>query len=263
MAPTTPALTSYERERKRTIAANQRVLEALGLQKRPFNLAGNQTPLKRQRVAVAAEPTRRSSRQTSSKSAGPYAPKAPAPQIAWHQQIFDAAEKSFPAVPSHSVWDARRLHQHLERSPSGRSVATTGVAGYGAALCAQRASTDACSWEVRAIRFGVGGFGVGIVRAGMRPPYKSLGKTSDVVGVYLSGGSFSVGGEERAFGPSYQQGDRIGVTLRRSYSGKADLRDLVFSINSVEVGVAASGLRMSEGLHLAVQPYMGGVALLA
>jgi hypothetical protein len=45
-------------------------------------------------------------------------------------------------------------------------------------------------------------------------------------------------------------------------NGQADLRDIVFFLNGEEVGVAASGLRLSDGLHLAVQPYMGGVALL-
>jgi hypothetical protein len=46
-------------------------------------------------------------------------------------------------------------------------------------------------------------------------------------------------------------------------NGQADLRDIVFFLNGDEVGVAASGLRLSDGLHLAVQPYMGGVALLS
>ena len=112
------------------------------------------------------------------------------------------------------------------------------------------------------MRFGVGGFGVGVVRAAMRPPYKSLGKTSEAVGVYLAGGTLAMNGSEREFGPPYEPGDRIGVVLRRtSGSGNAGKRDLVFLRNGVEVGVGATGLD-PVGLVLAVQPYMGGVAQL-
>jgi hypothetical protein len=226
--PAANELSDYERKRARTIAANEKVLESLGLQKRPALAEGRSPPAKRHRATTATNPTRRSSRQAPG-AAVVSNKTAQTPPLAWHLQVFADAEEASAtgdagdAHASCAIWDARRLHQHLERSASGRSVATTGVAGYGVALCAQRASADACSWEVRAIRFGVGGFSVGVVRAGMRPPYKSLGTAVDAVGVYLSSGSLRSGGEERTFGRAYQQGDNIGVMLRRSHCGKVYL----------------------------------------
>jgi len=41
---------------------------------------------------------------------------------------------------SNTTFDARRMHQHLSRSSTGRSVATTGPAGYGVALCTHKGS---------------------------------------------------------------------------------------------------------------------------
>lgn len=82
------------------------------------------------------------------------------------------------------VWDTRRMHQHLTRSPTGCAVATTGVAGYGAALCALAGREPAPpTWqaEVEAVRFGVGGFSIAVVRRDMPPPFKSLGKTAFAV----------------------------------------------------------------------------------
>jgi len=113
------------------------------------------------------------------------------------------------------VWDATRIHQHLTRSKTGRTVATTGppslvqsvcalgaslvtlvracslshfyffgpsfvnnkgVAGYGIAVAAHKNCANN-TWEadVEAVRFGVGGFGIGVVRASMKAPFKSLG----------------------------------------------------------------------------------------
>ena len=133
------------------------------------------------------------------------------------------------------------------------------MAGYGAALAKRATNASA----VRVVRLGVGGFAVGLVRATMRPPFKSIGRSEHAVAVYHSGGGLE-GGEKgrRAFGPEYGEGDLIEVRLRPSASRKkSSLVDVLFVKNGAEVGVAASGIAR-DGVVLAVQPYMGGVAML-
>ena len=180
----------------------------------------------------------------------------------WEEAVFADCERA--ATSGQDAWDAKRYHQHLTPSPSGRSVATTGVAGYGAALAARRPKKGAQQrWEVRAVRFGVGGFGVGVERAAMKPPYKSLGKGGDALAFFHSGGGLaSAGRPERPFGPAFEPGDRIGLELR-AVGGAKKKREAAFSLNGEEVGVAPlDGVGASEELVLAVQPYMGGVATL-
>eukprot|EP00964_Phaeocystis_antarctica_P033869 scaffold19219_cov52-Phaeocystis_antarctica.AAC.3 len=83
-----------------------------------------------------------------------------------------------------------------------------------------------------------------------------------------SHGSWAHAGVEVPFGPAYVPGDRIGVTIwpagwtatKVTKATKA-AREIVFFLNGKTVGVAASSLGTEE-LLLAVQPYMGGVALL-
>jgi hypothetical protein len=177
------------------------------------------------------------------------------------------------------------MHQHLTPSPSCRSVATTGVAGYGAALAARRKndSADPPRWELRAVRFGVGGFGVGVVRASMKAPYKSLGNGTALAFYHSSGrleGGAAGARPTSAEVPPIDPGATIGIEVRRAgvtsatSGGKAKAggvtagqrpgaREAAFSVNGVAVGVVAlGGAGPKEELNLAVQPYMGGVALL-
>eukprot|EP00966_Prymnesium_polylepis_P070826 1645874-Prymnesium_polylepis.1 len=260
---------TYELERAENIAANRRALDALGLLDGP--LLGGSRKRKRERQpslgspppAPPARPTRRSSRGAPAIVDNDTAAASPPPPAAlrpWQLAVFEECERAMPAAPLSCTFDARRHHQHLERSASGRSIATTGVAGYGAAIVAKPAA-GACAWdiEVVAVRFGVGGFGVGVVRGSMKPPYKSLGKSEEALGAYLANGNWAHAGAERPFGPAYAPGDRIGVCVRAGAKGAA--RELVFFLNGEEVGVVAT-LRGAEEVRLAVQPYMGGVALL-
>ena len=267
----------YELQRAANIAANKRSLDALGLSEPQLRTKRSRA---KPRVpptdpqARPIEPTRRSSRGVAAvASDGTKAAPAPRSELPpWQLAVFVDAERAMPATsPPPCTFDARRHHQHLERSASGRSIATTGVAGYGVALVAKRTTGTSLAhraWEVVAVRFGVGGFGVGVVRCSMRPPYKSIGKSPDALGAYLANGSWAHAGVEVPFGPAYVPGDRIGVTIRpagwtatKVTKATTAAREIVFFLNGKEVGVAASSLGTEE-LQLAVQPYMGGVALL-
>ena len=123
------------------------------------------------------------------------------------------------------------------------------------------------------MRFGVGGFGVGVVRKSMKAPFKSIGKTDGSIGSYLASGAFaSPERGERDFGPPFEPGDLVEVLLRPSLVGpggkprakpSTSKTDVVYFLNGREVGVAVAGVDASpDSLVLAVQPYMGGVALL-
>ncbi len=247
-------MSAYECERERNIAANQAVLRSLGLHEPPLPPKSVRSQKKRSRAVRDEKPARRSSRvaATPGEQTKPIPVPRPPP---WEREVFAECERgSKPPGPAAS-WDARRCHQHLSISSSARSVATTGVAGYGVVVAARGTVQR---WRVLAVRFGVGGFGVGVVRAGWKGPYKSLGSTAECVGgSYLSSGVLSCQGIERAYGPAYDEGDVIEVVLR----GRGKARELIFCRNGSELGVAARGI--GEGpLLLACQPYMGGVACL-
>lgn len=279
-------LSAYEEERNRNIAANEKVLEQLGIEvKRPTaTLSGSKrqrssTPSQRQKERPpSALPTRKSSRASGTtvlSTSTPAAREKLSDIPPWEVAAFKECEGLDSAAGGATAkWDASKHHQHLTRSASGRAIATTGVAGYGAALA--RKVPGCRRWAVRAVRFGVGGFGVGVVKASMRPPYKSIGKSPDAIGSYLSSGSFaSYDAGTDSFGPEYAPGDLIEVLLRPSAAaskakGKAGVAgggsggnhaDVVFALNGKEVGVAARGVA-ADSVILAVQPYMGGVALL-
>ena len=255
-----PKLSAYEEERQRNIATNNEVLRGLGLCR-----TEPQPPASRKRrtsptTVTPSEPTRKSSRyaglpRTEVDTATSSVTDTDVPR--WELEAFEACEQAGGSW-SGATWDVRKHHQHLVRSHSGRTIATTGVAGYGAALV--RKEPGVRRWAVRAIAFGVGGFGVGVVRTSMKPPYKSIGKKTDAVGSYHSSGSFvSPGDGEKAFGPSFVPRDVIGVELRKK---GAQRTDVVFSLNGKEVGIAASVDAAADALVVACQPYMGGVATL-
>ena len=108
------------------------------------------------------------------------------------------------------------------------------------------------------MRFGVGGFAVGVVLAKMKPPFKSLGRSESTVACFSCAGELSRhGGEPQPFGPSFSQGDLVGVTL--SAAEKHRKRELTFLVNGREAG--RIDVDTSDELVLAVQPYMGGVAV--
>lgn len=295
-------LSAYEQERARNVRANHRTLEALGL--------GSPVPsapqlAKRRRTDSAAErrlPQRQSVRlaAASSDAAAPPPTERLSDIPPWEADVFRACEAAAPA--GRHVFDQSRRHQHLSVSASGRAVATTGVAGYGAALVHKSARAGAppdVRWAVRPIRLGVGGFAVGVVPRSMRPPFKSLGKNAASLGAYLASGAFADAEHgERPFGPAYGEGDLVEVTsaepqplsrlqqCRRLWAlhhphpthlptphqvllrpavggGRASRTDIVYLLNGEEIGVAVAGVSAAPGsLACAVQPYMGGVALL-
>ena len=279
-------LSPYEIARLETMRANQAQLEALGLDPllppRP-SVTKKQPRVKRARTASAA-PARKSARFAESAESPSGAPERPELSIRpWWEDAFDRCERGSDA--SGDGWDRRRAHQHLTISPSGRCVATTGVAGYGAALCTRRATAHGpgARWRILADRFGVGGFCVGVVRAAMKPPYKSLRTSADAIGAYLASGALMSRGRELSSAPPYDPGDTIGVHLRRAptvittvtrvtpraqlanggHTGagsKSAQWEIAFELNGVEVGALSAGV--GDALALAVQPYMGGVAML-
>ena len=280
-------LSPYEIARLETMRANQAQLEALGLDPLlpPRPSVTKKLPRVKRRCAESAAPARKSARFAQSAESPSGAPERPTrPELSirpWWEDAFDRCERG---SDGRDGWDRRRAHQHLTISPSGRCVATTGVAGYGAALCSRRATTNAhgpgVRWLILAERFGVGGFCVGVVRAAMKPPYKSLRTSADAIGAYLASGALmSRGRELPSSAPPYDPGDTIGVQLRRAaptvtrpphrqlakggHTGggaKSAQWEIAFLLNGVEVGAVSVGV--GDALALAVQPYMGGVAML-
>ena len=251
-------LCEYERERARTIAANNAKLASLGL---PLPALPLEAPKRRCAPSSArSAPVRKSARcaaiavKEGDDALGLSVDSIDtADAVPWELGVFRELEQSRP-LPQHHRWDARRCHQHLTISKQGTSVATTGVAGYGIALCMK--PDDEQSWSVRVARLGVGGFAIGMIPRGAKAPYKSLGKRPDAVGAYHSNGLWTSHGTERPFGQPYATGDVIDVLLRPTGRGKG--RELAFCKNGDEVGVIP-GIPTGD-LVLAVQPYMGGVA---
>lgn len=261
-------LSPYELERQATIALNKRKLAELGLERLEPQAAGKADRRAQQPGRSSSGQNcavRKSSRLSAERNLATATPaqehRLELRHAPWEEAVFSQECKT-DATCQHK-FDRKRMHQHLTLSPDSRCVATTGVAGYGAALCC--AGGDPM-WSVRAVRFGVGGFGVALVRSGMRPPYKSLGKAEATVACYLASGVVVVGGRERPFGPVLTPGDVVGVALRPARGGARDGAgdDLVFLLNGAEVGVAVTGLQgASRGAYtVGVQPYMGGVAQL-
>ena len=154
---------TYEQQRDANIAANNVVLESLGLAATKTREPSTTQPRKRkQQPSLRQEPVRKSSRSTptSSSNGTSAASQSSLEKVAdvakWQDDVFREVEASSTTSASSVKWDAKKHHQHLTRSPGGRAIATTGVAGYGAALACCAPSHR---WAVRAVRFGVGGFG--------------------------------------------------------------------------------------------------------
>ena len=260
IADMSAVLSEYERQRQRNIARNNEQLQTLGLDSARLEEWPERSSIRKRKPAEPKEPVRKSPRSVSCSGAAKTAlSTAPTAVITpWEEPLLAEAEALAPIGAP--VWEARRMHQHLTLSSQAHAVATTGVAGYGAALGRRSADfKQAQRWEVRAMRFGVGGFAVGVVRATMKPPFKSIGRSEAAVACYSCSGELSrFAGEPTAFGPPYSQGDAISVVLG-AVGRKQRTRELRFQVNGAEVG--RIDVTASEELVLAVQPYMGGVAL--
>jgi hypothetical protein len=259
-------LSPYELKRQATIALNKRKLADLGLERLEPQAAGNPNRRERQpsrsssgQISAVRKSSRLSTELKLTAATSAQEQRLAVPHAPWQEGVFSQECKA--DMTCRHRFDPKRMHQHLTLSPDGRCVATTGVAGYGAALCSGGGGPI---WSVCAVRFGVGGFGVALVKSSMRPPYKSLGKSDATVACYLASGAVAAGGSERPFGPALSPGDIVGVVLRPARVGYGAGEELVFLINGAEVGVAAAKLkRGSRGAYtVAVQPYMGGVAQL-
>ena len=173
------------------------------------------------------------------------------------------------------LWDRARMHQHLDLSGSGRTVVTTGCAGYGAALARRdrggtaevrrrsgggaargkgAADQSVVVWELEVLAEGVGGFAFGVTAAGTGKPFKSLGSRPDAW-VLHSSGALLHNRTQTPLGPAaeYGAGDAVGVRVASSGA-------LSFSLNGK---VLPSGVELPSGKYLlCVQPYMGGAARL-
>jgi hypothetical protein len=307
-------LSAYERRRLENIARNNKVLRELGLaetgskalaadlaagpQKSKENVrAAAGRKRKARRVAastVPQRPTRRSRRVRGIDAEGNKVPppltkierakRATGPP-AWALRVFAECDAEAPAADHDTDragrFDARRHHQHLTLAPSGRIVATTGCAGYGAALATSSpdgagGGKKARFWLVRAKRFGVGGYAVGAARRSMKKPFKSIGKHPDALvwhssGIIMrnrktlrmsgphGGEKSSKSGDGTSCGKSseegndggFEEGDVVGVELLKN--------TVAFHLNGEMVG-SVDFVGAADECVLAVQPYMGGVA---
>ena len=261
-------LSSYELLRQERVRENAAVLQELGLgdaasKMRSEVAASRAKPSAhaRKRTRATSAPLRVSPRtlepKTKAAKTTSYITPATTGLPLWAEKVF--ATEDGATLPPVS-WS--KHHRHLTLSLGKHMVATTGCAGYGAALAARGDLLR--YWEVRIEAVGVGGSAVGLVRAGWRGPFKSLGSATAggtteslcVAAFHSSGSLFVDGAAKEGFAPPFGQGDVIGVYLRAN-------GDLVFYVNGKQTAVAVSLPHCKEtsahGLVLACQPYMGGV----
>lgn len=174
------------------------------------------------------------------------------------------SSRSIPAI----TWDMKRMHQHLQLSASGRTVMTTGCAGYGGVLAGSEITATvlkntnsksiAATWKVKCRCEGVGGFSVGVCIASASGPYKSFGNRPDSWVLHSSGKLLH---NRQIFDVSncpdgYMADDEIEV--RVSQQGQ-----LSFVLNGSANSVIATDkeLVLAAGKYiLCCQPYMGGSA---
>ena len=188
------------------------------------------------------------------------------------RQRSSAAGALAPSRSSSQLrWDRSKMHQHLTLSDSGRTVVTTGCAGYGGVLAKWEGSGAAevrvaakkksakgvkCdveyAWGLEVLAEGVGGFAFGLAAANTSKPYKSLGNRPDAW-VWHSSGFMLHNRKTKKVAGEYGVGDAVGVHL----SSAGHLR---FSLNGK---LLDSGVVLPEGKYtLCCQPYMGGGARL-
>ena len=295
----------YERQRLANIERNHAELKRLGLLSKSPAIGGSAllssaatTARKRKRSSSTA--SRYSSHEAHRPETGARrslrlvvadTPTGPAPvqqatvhkpgqaihgSAEWVQALFNAPARKLTKVlrptgggVTATQWDRRRAHQHLTLSQCGRVVATTGCAGYGAALAkpptAAKQST-ALRWDVEVLRLGTGGFAVGVARADTPSPFKSLGNSPAAWVVHCDGRTMHNRATLFHPGSTFGVGDVISVCLapcEEASEGSSAVGDrwLCFEKNGVPVGTGYV-LPAKTAFTLAVQPYMGGAARL-
>lgn len=288
---------AYELQRLANIERNHAELKRLGLlspslasalgavavatprRRRSAGAAGGPKK-KRQQVALGG--SRRSLRLGGSEGAAAAAQSAaPAPRpvpvytpevaehgdAEWAEALFSrAAENARRSSSSGGGWERRRAHQHLTLSPCARVIATTGCAGYGAALAKDPTAAQqpkALRWEVEVLSVGTGGFAVGVAQRGLPSPYKSLGNNPGAWVVHSDGRTLHNRATLRddEAGSRFEDGDRVTILLAAASKGTGGSRRLSFERHGRAIG-AACLLPAAGGYTLAVQPYMGGAARL-
>ena len=315
------ALTPYEKQREDNIARNHAELARLGLLQAKGGLLpaskkrgkGRASPRgaaapKKTRVPPAhrdTTPPRRSSRRATAGGrllvATGTAPTLSSSHIwerpaeshtgEWARRLFsDASSSATKRYHDGSLgrggWDRRRAHQHLTVSPCGKSVATTGCAGYGACFAVgEKIATGnertTRRWDVKILRTGTGGFALGVARADFPKPFKSLGNHpySWVLhsrGRLLHNRQTLVEHVADDQGSSFGEGDILSVVVvlcpAQPHSSSSAVHWLHFLRNGKAFGFGAGEQQEQKGgairielprgkqLVLAVQPYMGGAA---
>lgn len=162
------------------------------------------------------------------------------------------------------IWDAKKTHQHLQMSASKRTVATTGCAGYGAALAKvdggkglaevnyKSGKGSSTKWTIQVISEGVGGFSVGICAVSSQGPYKSMGNRPDSWVLHSSGQLLHNRSAKAVKGceGGYIAGDIVEIEV--SVKG-----ELIFKVNDTP---CQTNVIIPTGKYvLCCQPYMGGI----
>ena len=272
-----PLLSSLDHA-PRTAARKRKRGSTASRDRSPHESRRAQTSARRSlRLAVALTPTGPAAAQNATTVHKPE--QAHHGSAEWVQALFNApaARKLTKVLRPSDVdvataqWDPRRAHQHLTISQCGCVVATTGCAGYGAALAKPPTAanqTTALRWDVEVMQLGTGGFAVGVARANMPSPFKSLGNNQAWVvhcdGRMMHNRATLFHGE--AGGSTFGVGDVISVCLAPCENNSerpspAGDRWLSFEKNGVPIGTRWQ-LPAKTAFALAVQPYMGGAARL-
>ena len=214
----------------------------------------------------------------------------------WAARLMASADATAAVMANSKMWSPRHCHQHLMLSRNRRIVATVGCAGYGACFAssepeksaprnqkktekkekktkkkakpvaknckrASNASNHLVDASVKVLRFGTGGFAVGAaLSTRFRFPFKSVGKHPFGVAYKEDGSLWHNKVEHEEFGQGYQEGDVVRVIVASDHA-------ISFRVNGKPHGapfslcsaVSAAG---SNEVVLAVQPYMGGAAML-
>lgn len=210
----------------------------------------------------------------------------------WAARLMASADATAAVMANSKMWSPRHCHQHLMLSRNRRIVATVGCAGYGACFASSEpeksapkkqkttekkkkkakpsaknckrtsnASNHLVDASVKVLRFGTGGFAVGAaLSTRFRFPFKSVGKHPFGVAYKEDGSLWHNKVEHEEFGQGYQEGDVVRVIVTSDHA-------ISFHVNGKPHGapfslcsaVSAAG---SNKFVLAVQPYMGGAAML-
>jgi hypothetical protein len=277
---------SYDELREKNIARNNKVLEEMGFSASRNPIASPDASSSKKKSASSKRWTEhvvvgtRSSKRLKADPAEDVSvgdggdvqharAKAPAVTRANNLEIYShPALKAFDKESivkrrSSLTWDTKKMYnKHLELSSCRREVATTGCAGYGAALaCADGAAVisekksggKAATWSVEMLEEGKGGFSVGVCLANTNAPFKSMGKRPDSWVLHNSGLLLHNHGESNWLENGYSVGDVIEIKL-------SAIGELSYTINDALVQTTVI---VPPGKYvLCCQPYMGGACRL-